>query len=152
FRLLHALGIAFSGRPPEAGRGLLFAGETPHRLPAGLASLLATRLLSPREKWRLVRLLMTLPRRDARPYDRVALGDWIEQTAGHGRLARLLETLFRVSTYADAPRRLSAGAALDQLRLALTGNVWYLDGGWQTLVDGLRDRAAREGAEIRTGA
>jgi phytoene dehydrogenase-like protein len=30
--------------------------------------------------------------------------------------------------------------------------VWYLDRGWQTLVDGLRDRAAGWGAAIRTRA
>jgi phytoene dehydrogenase-like protein len=152
FRLLRALGVPFSGRSPDAGRGLLFAGDTPHLLTAGLAILLATRLLTLREKWRLVCLLVTLPRLDARPYDRLALGDWVERTAGSGRLAGLLETLFRVSTYADEPGRLSAGAALDQLKLALAGNVWYLDGGWQTLVDGLRDRAVRSGAGLRTGA
>ena len=47
---------------------------------------------------------------------------------------------------------MSAGAALQQLKLALAGNVWYLDGGWQTLVDGLHDHAAARGAEFRTRA
>ena len=47
---------------------------------------------------------------------------------------------------------MSAGAAIQQLKLALAGNVWYLDGGWQTLVDGLRDQGAKYGAEFRTGA
>ena len=47
---------------------------------------------------------------------------------------------------------MSAGASLDQLKLALAGNVWYLDGGWQTLVDGLREQAAAGGAEFRTRA
>jgi phytoene dehydrogenase-like protein len=47
---------------------------------------------------------------------------------------------------------MSAGAALDQLRLALAGNVWYVDGGWQTLIDGLRDRALARGADVRSGA
>ena len=152
FRLLRELGVPFTGRSPDAGRGLLFADDTPHLLPAGLGTLLATRLLTPREKWRLMRLLMALPRLDARPYDRLALGDWIERTSGAGRLAGLLETLFRISTYADELRRLSAGSALDQLKMAVAGNVWYLDGGWQTLVDGLRDRAVRCGADLRTGA
>ena len=50
------------------------------------------------------------------------------------------------------PTRLSAGVAIDQLRLALKGNVWYLDGGWQTLVDGLRAGPLEMGARIRTGA
>jgi phytoene dehydrogenase-like protein len=80
------------------------------------------------------------------------LSEWVERTAGRGNLASLLHTLLRVSTYTHDPGRLSAGAALDQLRLAQAGNVLYLDGGWQTLVDGLRDRAVGHGAEDRTGA
>ncbi len=47
---------------------------------------------------------------------------------------------------------MSAGVALRQLRLALAGNVWYLDDGWQTLVDGLRDLGLEHGARIQTGA
>jgi phytoene dehydrogenase-like protein len=60
--------------------------------------------------------------------------------------------LFRVSTYVNVPERMSAGVAVRQLQLVLAGNVLYLDAGWQTLVDGLRDCAARNGAAIRTGA
>ena len=63
----------------------------------------------------------------------------------------MLRALFRLSTYCDDLERMSAGAALDQLKLALAGNVWYLDGGWQTLVDGLREQAARAGPSFATG-
>src|SRR5262249_10952525 len=69
---------------------------------------------------------------------------------GAGNLARLIRTLCRVSTYVDDPRRLSAGAAIDQLKLAVEGGVWYLDGGWQVLVDGLRDRLWDQGVDFRT--
>lgn len=150
-RLLRSLGVPFSGRSPDMRRGLIFAEDVPDRLPAGFRSLMSTRLLTPREKCRLARLLVSLPRLGARPQDRVTLAEWIEESAGAGRLAELLATIIRVSSYADDPGRFSAGAALDQLRLALDGNVWYLDGGWQTLVDGLRTRATRSGADIRTG-
>ncbi len=84
-----------------------------------------------REKARFLRLFATLPRIDARRFDRVALEDWIGTTAGVGNLARLIRTLCRVSTYIDDPARLSAGAAIDQLKNVLAGGVWYLDGGWQ---------------------
>ena len=43
------------------------------------------------------------------------------------------------------PEEMSAGVGVDQLKLALAGNVWYLDGGWQTLVDGLRDPRRQTG-------
>jgi phytoene dehydrogenase-like protein len=57
----------------------------------------------------------------------------------------------RVSTYSVDFERLSARAALAQFRQVRTHGVLYLDGGWQTLVAGLEQRARRLGVEIRTG-
>jgi phytoene dehydrogenase-like protein len=59
----------------------------------------------------------------------------------------LMEATVRVATYVSDPERLSAGAALAQVRRALVSGVLYLHGGWQTLVDGLRKAA--EGAGVR---
>jgi phytoene dehydrogenase-like protein len=59
--------------------------------------------------------------------------------------------LVRVSTYSADLARLSAVAALRQFRSAKDHGVIYLDGGWQSLVDGLEQRARRLGVEIRTG-
>jgi phytoene dehydrogenase-like protein len=151
-RLLRDLGVPFTGRVPRSRGALGVAGETPFPLPVSVGSLLGTRLLTLREKWRLARIQVALPRLDTRRLDRVPLGDWLEKTAGTGRLAELLRAFFRLVSYADDPARMSAGAAIDQLRSALTGNVWYIDGGWQTLVDGLRDEARGAGAVVRTGA
>jgi phytoene dehydrogenase-like protein len=152
FRVFKELGVGFTGRVPNPGRGLLFTKDSFQSAPLGLGTLLVSRLLTLREKWRFIRLLTTLPRLDTRRFDRVPLRAWVEGAAGRGNLATLLLALFRLSTYVDDPERFSAGAALDQLRLGLAGNVWYLDGGWQTLVEGLRDRAVAHGAEIRTRA
>jgi phytoene dehydrogenase-like protein len=152
FRLFKNLGLPFEGRFPNAGNGLLVNGDASFPIPSGIGSFIATRLLTVREKWRLARFLMTLTKLDARQFDGVSLRDWLDQTVGSGNLALLLGALFRVSTYCDDPERMSAGVALHQLRLALAGNVWYLDGGWQTLVDGLRNQAAARGAGFRTGA
>ncbi len=151
FRLFKSLRVPFAGRFPEAGGGLLFEGDNHYTIPSGLGSLLGSRLFTLREKWRLARILSSLQRIDTRRLDRIPLREWIDRTAGAGGLAAFLRTLFRVGTFAADHDRLSAGAAIDQLRLALDGNVWYLDGGWQTMVDGLRDRAMEAGASIRTG-
>src|SRR5204863_5271587 len=107
-RLLTDLRIPFTGRVPAARGALVFAGETPYTLPGDLGSLLATRLLTLREKWRLARLQFALPRLDTRRLDRVPLDDWVAHTAGTGRLAELLRTLFRLVTYANDPAQMSA--------------------------------------------
>ena len=43
-------------------------------------------------------------------------------------------------------------AAIEQLQLACAGSVLYLDGGWQTIVDGLRRAAAGGGVRVMAGA
>jgi phytoene dehydrogenase-like protein len=152
FRLLKDLGVTFTGRFPDPGRALLVGGTASYPLPTGIGSLLGSQWLTLRERWRLIRFLTTLKQLDARGFDHVSLQDWLGQTAGAGNLFLLLSALFRLSTYADDPEAMSAGAAIAQLKLALTGNVWYIEEGWQTLVDGLRDQAVEHGAQVRTGA
>jgi phytoene dehydrogenase-like protein len=152
FRLLKEMGVAFTGAAPDVRRAVLRDGDRSYTLPSGLGSALLSRMLTMQEKVRFLSLFTTLPKLDARGFDRVTLQDWIRGTAGDGNLARLLQTLCRLSTYADDPNRLSAGAAIDQLKYVLDGGVWYLDGGWQTLVDGLRDRLLHDGGELRTSA
>jgi phytoene dehydrogenase-like protein len=60
--------------------------------------------------------------------------------------------LVRVTTFTNDPHRQSAGAALEQLKLAFAGSVLYLNGGWQTIVDGLRRAAIASGVRIESGA
>jgi phytoene dehydrogenase-like protein len=151
-RVLRELAVPFSGHFPSPGRPLVTLAGKAFRLPAGLGSLATSRLLSVGEKLRFARLFVTIKGLDTRQLDRVSAREWINRTAGRGNLAALLAALFRVSTYVDDAERLSAGVALDQLRSALIGNVLYIDGGWQTLVDGLRRVAADRCAEIRTNA
>ena len=80
-----------------------------------------------------------------------SIKEWIEQRARSKRVREFIAMLMRVSTYSADLSVLSARAALAQFRSATTGGVLYLDGGWQTLVAGLEQRARQLGVEIRTG-
>jgi phytoene dehydrogenase-like protein len=152
FKLLRELDVPFTGRLPSPGKSRLLTqdGHTP--LPRGLLSLLGSRLFGLREKTRLIQFLATLGGLDSHAFDCIPLSEWVRNGFGEGNAAKFLLALFRVSTYADDAERLSAGVAIEQLRLALKGNVWYIDGGWRTLVEGLRCRASEAGATVRTGA
>ena len=149
-RLLKELPVPISGRFPSPGRPLVTLAGKSYRLPAGLLSLATSQLLTLTEKLRLARLFTTIKTIDTRQLDNTSAHEWIERTAGRGNLALLLAALFRVSTYVDDAERLSAGMALDQLRTALLGNVLYLDGGWQSIVDALRNLATGHGATLET--
>jgi phytoene dehydrogenase-like protein len=121
-----------------------------HTLPGGFVSLLTTGLLGLPGKFEVARLLSGIHRIDAAAARHTAVAKWLERSVRQPDVRRLLQALFRVATYTHAPQRQSAGAAIAQLQMALSGNVLYLDGGWQTLVDGLRTAAAAAGVRIVT--
>ena len=58
--------------------------------------------------------------------------------------------MIRLSTYASDLDALSADAAIAQLRRS-AGGVTYLDGGWQSIVDGLEHAARDRGVVISSG-
>jgi phytoene dehydrogenase-like protein len=150
--VLRELEVPFTGQPPLAEGTFVGAGDRMEPLPAGALALLSSRLLTVGAKWELARVLARLPRLDASAADGTSLAEWLRRNVRHDSVAELLRTLFRVATFVDEPGRMSAGASLGQLQLALQKNVLYLDGGWQTLVDGLARRAREAGAQIVTRA
>ena len=150
-RVLRELGVSYSGGIPSASGAYAIDAGIKHALPGGFVSLLTTGLLRLPAKLEVARLLSRVQRIDTQAVRHLTVRQWLDQTIQHPEVRRLIEALFRVSTYANAPDLQSAGAALAQLQSALKENVLYLNGGWQTLVDGLRDVAQRTGVEIITG-
>ncbi len=150
--ILAELGVSFHGAPPAVGGGYAVQDGRKHTLPGGFVSLLTTGLLGLPGKLETARLLGSLASFDPTPWQGVSVREWLERSVRHSSVRALLQALVRVSTYANDPARQSAGAALAQVQMALAGGVLYLDGGWQTLVDGLRRTAAAAGVGIVTGA
>ncbi len=81
----------------------------------------------------------------------VPLRGWVERTIRNPEVRELVFALVRLSNYANDPERQCAGAAIGQLQVALRDNVLYLDGGWQSLVDELRDAALSFGVRVIAG-
>jgi len=144
--VLRELGVAVAGGRPTGEGGYAVRGGAMHTLPAGFVSLLTTGLLRAGEKMEAARLFAALGRTGADDLHDAPLAAWLARI--HSPTVRqLMEATARVATYTNDPARMSAGAALAQMRRALASGVLYLHGGWQTLVDGLR-RAA-EGVGVR---
>lgn len=149
--VLRELGVAWQGKVPRTA-GYAIRDGAPHRFPTGSRTIATTDLLSAGGKAAVVRFLATLPRLDPAPLHTVAMADWLRGAIRHVDARQFIEGLVRVSTYAADLERLSAGAALAQVRLALLSNVAYLDGGWRTLVAGLQRAAETAGATISAGS
>jgi len=143
--------VTYTGQSPPAYPRFMTRGRDFYSIPVGPLELLTSKALRLRDKWRFFRFFVGLKRADAQALDATPLAKWLESKLGTGPAFDLARLFFRVATYTEDAARQSAGAAVDQLRCGL-GGVLYLDGGWQTLIDGLRFRAEDAGATTRTGA
>jgi phytoene dehydrogenase-like protein len=149
--VLTELGVPHPGGEPPAGGLAVRAGRV-YTLPAGPLSLVTTGLLGWSGKLEALCLLARLPRLDPAPLDGVSLDAWLERTLTRPEVRALFHALARVSTYVNDPARVSAGLVVRQLQLVLRSGVRYVDGGWQTLVDGLARAAQAAGVEVRAKA
>lgn len=148
--ILESLGVTTDHgvAPPTKGAVGRVDGRL-RRLPGGPASLLATSMLGPIEKVRLGALLARLPRIDPHTVAGQSFGEWLDSLGLSDRCHDVVAMVGRVATYAARPETVDAGAVLTNVQYALGTGVRYLDGGFQTLVDGLASAAERNGVEIR---
>ena len=149
-KILRELGVETSGGQPPVESQALYRGAL-ERLPASPWSLLTTGLLGLSAKIEYGRLFAGLAKIDPAPLHHVSLEQWLAANVRHQPVSELMRAIVRLTSYANDPERISAGFAIAQAQLALEG-VDYLDGGWQTLVDGLRRAAEAAGARVVTGA
>jgi phytoene dehydrogenase-like protein len=81
----------------------------------------------------------------------VSVQEWIDRNIHDADAIAMMKALVRLTTYANDPDIQSAGSALHLIHLYKLGGVMYLDGGWQTLVDGLLTVATNAKARIVRG-
>ncbi len=151
-KALRSFGIEPRGAVPGANGGFAISGGRLHTLPTGVLSLLTTDLLSLPAKFEFAGLLSRIGSIDASAIHHETLDHWLARTIKHQSVRDVIKMLVRVTTFTNAPEVQSAGAAIEQLQLGTRGNVLYLDGGWQTIVDGLRRTAETAGARFISGA
>jgi phytoene dehydrogenase-like protein len=120
-------------------------------LPAGIGSLLTSPLMDWRGKIEAGMFLGTLNRIDPRPLDDLTVDEWLDRAVRNADARSLIAASIRTASYANDSAHLSAGAGLRQLQKGFSG-VFYVHGGWQTIVDDLRARAEAFGVQIVSGA
>ncbi len=148
---LAELGVRYTAKQPPSN-GLAFYDGQLHKLPVGPRSLVVTSLFSLAEKAGFGRVFARLPRLRAAEFDSVPWGSWVDEQSRSPVVRHFLRALGRLSCYENDPAATSAGATLAQLQRAVHSGVLYLDGGWQTLVNGLQQAALAAGAELQTEA
>jgi phytoene dehydrogenase-like protein len=148
FRILKDLGIRISGQTPSGKYGYAIRQGQLYRLPYNASSLLSTELISWRAKWELFGFLSRLQKIKTSSIHNQDLRSWLAQEFQNQEVRDFVAMIVRIATYTNDVEGLSAGAALEQLKMAARENVLYLDAGWQVLVNGLRDATQLAGGTI----
>lgn len=144
--VLRELGISPEGKLAVA-KGELVYEQKRFAMPTAPGPILFSQLLSWSDKKELVRFMAGLSRIDTKAIMGVSLADWVNQQFHQEKIRLCFLMLCRLSSYSIDPQLASAGAIIEQLKVAL-GGALYVDGGWQSIVDSLRQKATAAGATI----
>src|SRR5919112_1974698 len=145
-RILDELGVLYDYGIPK--RTFVMQGGKLSHFPADPLGFLRTDLLNAGDKLALVRLLVALGAANPQAVANTSVQGWLDQNVRRPQLHRLMTALARTFVYSTALDLVSAELFVEKLQRALRHPVHYVDGGWRTLVDGLRAAAERAGARI----
>ncbi len=149
--VLRRLGLTPTGGRPALEAATACRDGKLWPLPFTASGLLTTRLLNGRAKAQVARFFASVAATRSDRLAGISAAAWLASLDMRADALQLATAITRVATYAANLELLSADAAARQNQLALRGGVCYLDGGWQTLVDGLVRRATDNGASMVFG-
>ncbi|PGZ98567.1 dehydrogenase [Bacillus pseudomycoides] len=149
YEVFRELGLRLEGSTPSTDDYYGMWKEQLLPFPTNISSFFQTMLLSWGGKIELAKWLIKLGKMDTSVWNQISVRDWIETQLHDPMLRNVFYALLRTSTYVLAPELHAAGPALKQLQRSLKG-VLYLDKGWGTLVEELRELAAGQGVELIT--
>jgi phytoene dehydrogenase-like protein len=149
--VLRELGIAYTGGKPPATSYDILNGKK-HRLLIGSgSSAVGAKSLETSTENMINQFFDSLNEIDFTKLENVSVQEWLEGNLQNADAVDIMKALVRLNTYGNDPDIQSAGSVLRQFQIYNLGGVMYLDGGWQTLVDGLVTAATNAKARIVMG-
>jgi phytoene dehydrogenase-like protein len=145
--ILRELDVSLKGGTLD-GHGLGIRNGKTYPLPFKPLPLLLSKLLSWSGKIEFIRLMTRFGRVDPSRLKETSLQDWVSKEIADPGVQELFYALCRLWTYADAADKQSAASVIRQGQVGMKG-VLYLDGGWQVIVDQLKEKAIQAGVTIQ---
>ena len=146
--ILEELGIQLHGKSPKLG-GILVENNIEYAAPFTPSGLFSTRLLHWKERIEWVTVMMKVSSINIEKLAGLTFEQWVQQTARSTKVQSLLYVLGRLATYCHAPEKVSAKVIVAHMKTVM-GGVLYLDGGWQTIIDQLHNKAVISGVQVQT--
>ena len=150
YSVLKEIGIPYTGGI-AANKAYLIIGGKKHEVPAEYSFLSYGKS---NESWggsNANQFFNSLDKIDFSELENVTVQEWLDKNIHDKNFAEIIKTLVRLNTYGNDPDIQSMGSALRQIYVASKGGDMYVDGGWQTFVDGLLTAAKNANARIIMG-
>lgn len=147
--ILRELGISYSGDSPNRAAQEIEYEGTIESFPNTAPSILQSTILDEQSKQELLQLLPRLRQMDFESWRGKSVGEWLE-TLVQPFTKLFMEAVMRLGAYTSETAIVDAGFFLKLL--GTLPEVWYLDRGWGTLVDGLEQVARDAGVIVVQGA
>ena len=141
--ILKEIGITYTGGIP-ALKGYLIRSGKKHEIAGGYSSWLSGKNDGSQ-------FFISPTKIDFSQLESVTEQEWLDKNIQDINDAEIIKTIVRLNTYANDPDIQSIGPVLHQIYVGSRAGVMYLDGGWQTLVDGLLTVAKNANARIVMG-
>ncbi|MFD0587007.1 phytoene desaturase family protein [Paenibacillus sp. GCM10027627] len=148
--VLKELGVELKGGNPSA-HAVAVWNDKVFPLPASPVQLLSSRLLSLSGKVELAKFMGQLGKLDTAKLSGISLREWAEQEIRDPMIRHIVYSLCRTNTFVPHPELQVAASAVRQLQRTFGGKAFYMEKGWSTLVDDLREESERAGVTIATG-
>ncbi len=148
----YEMNINYTSKQVQPDKYYALKDGKKYSLPISLGQLLRTRLLKGlRSKIEAIRFFRYLNKMNFDELQEISLQEWLDKKFKIYDVKGLIKMLSRLATYANDTEVQSAGLALSQIKIAVAGGVEYVDGGWQTLVNGLVAAAKDMNVRFLTG-
>ena len=149
-QVLEELGITYSYGTPD--KLFMLEGGELRLFPSGLSQLLGTDMLSAGDKLGLVRFFATLAMTKPRSVAHMSVQEWLERNVRRPRLRRMIAAGARTFVYSAALDVVSAEVFVDKMQRSNKHPIHYIEGGWQYLIEALRQRAEQGGVRVMRDA
>ncbi|MDR4984660.1 dehydrogenase [Bacillus cereus] len=147
FLTFNELGMSLPGGIPSTKAHGIWKGDV-FTIPTDFRSILSTPLLSWSAKVQFSRLMIHLGNVDVGEVPKMSLTTWAENEIKDPMVRNIFYALCRTTTYTYAPTIQLASSVLKQIQLSMKEGVFYVDGGWGTIITKLRDLANAVGVQF----
>ncbi|WP_433772132.1 phytoene desaturase family protein [Bacillus wiedmannii] len=147
FLTFNELGMNLLGGIPSTKAHGIWKGDI-FTIPTDFRSILSTPLLSWAAKVEFSRLMIRLGKLNVGKVPKMSLSTWAENEIKDPMVRNIFYALCRTTTYTFAPGIQVASSVLKQIQLSMKEGVFYVDGGWETIITKLREIANHAGVQF----